>query len=510
MRSSVERWGRFEVEVPGNGARSSIGPVVRFTSPDGRTFDRSAFLDTGGVRRVRFMPDATGRWVFAGPGVSGDFKCVEPAADNPLRVHGRLRVSRCGTHLEHHDGTPFLLLSDTAWNGALLSRDDEWEDYVRLRRAQRFSGVQFVSHAPWRTAPVDGDGRVSFRGGGDDFEIVPEAWVRIDRRVAVLNAAGLVALPVMVWSCTKEDPGRVLSEANLVELLRYQEARFGADHVIWLPFGDGNYESDPQRWCRIGRAVFGADANVRAPVAVHPGGQRWPYEAWTDHAWYDIVGYQSGHGVREPELRWSTSGPPARAWSRVARPVMNLEPAYEGHHAYGTHRPLDDFEVRRALWWSLLLSPTAGVSYGGHGVWSWQRERGEPLNHAGAGEALPWRDAALLPAATQLRHLVATLEATNWSALRPDPDLLTGQPSDVACFIAAASSLGRSEVMVYTPTARPLDLRIDPSQYRGQWVQATSGESQPANADRVDGASDVAARYAPPAPGDWVLSLQRV
>jgi len=505
----VERWSRFEIEIAPDGARSMTGPTVRFISPDGRTCERLAFVDVGGVRRVRFMPDAIGRWRIEAPGISDQFDCIETGADNPLARHGRLRVSRSGTHLEHADGTPFFLLSDTAWNGALLSNDEEWNRYAMLRREQRFTAVQFVAHAPWRTAPLDADGRVSFRNSGDDFEILPGAWLRIDRRIETLNRLGLFAMPVMVWSCLKDDPGQYLSESNLVELLRYQLARFGADHVIWIPFGDGDYRKNPDRWCRVGREVFGGDATRRCPVAIHPGGQQWPYESWDDHDWYDIVGYQGGHGVSENELRWETSGPPVRLSGRLGKPVVNLEPPYEGHRAYGTNRPLNDFEVRRASWWSVLLTPVSGLSYGAHGVWSWEKSRGEPLNHLGSGEASPWHEAAMLPAATQLRHLVSTLETANWTALRPDPDLLVHPPQNPADFVAVASVPGRSRVLVYTPTSRPLELRIDSARYDGHWVRAATGEVCPAKADIADETGDGAARFVPPSQGDCVLVLNR-
>lgn len=457
------------------------------------------------------MPDVTGRWRFAADiagGISGAFECVQADDDNPFRRHGPLRVSRCRTHLEHADGTEFFLLSDTAWNGALLSTDAEWADYVAVRRSQLFTAVQFVAHAPWRTAPADLDGRVSFRGIGDNFEIIPEAWTRIDRRIQSLNDAGLLAMPVMVWSCLADDPGRALTESNVLELLRYQEARLGANHVVWLPFGDGNYSEDPDRWCRIGREVFGSEPAARQPVAIHPGGQQWPYESWTDHDWYDIAGYQSGHGVSVGELRWSTSGPASRAWPRLARPVINLEPAYEGHQAYGTTRPINAREVRRAIWWSVLLSPVAGVTYGAHGVWSWEQTRREPLNHAGSGEALPWRQAAIQPGATQMRHLISALGMVPWFRLRPDPELLLDRPGAVEEFVAVASTPGREFILAYTPTSRPLELALGRGQYAATWVSPATGQRLPAELDPAL-AGDGKSRYPAPAGEDWLLCLTR-
>ena len=39
------------------------------------------------------------------------------ADENPFTKHGKLRVAKSGTHLEHKNGTPFFFLADTAWTG---------------------------------------------------------------------------------------------------------------------------------------------------------------------------------------------------------------------------------------------------------------------------------------------------------------------------------------------------------------------------------------------------------
>ena len=46
-------------------------------------------------------------------------------AAEPFDSHGRLRVAKSGTHLEHTDGTPFFVLADTCWTGPALSQPDD-------------------------------------------------------------------------------------------------------------------------------------------------------------------------------------------------------------------------------------------------------------------------------------------------------------------------------------------------------------------------------------------------
>jgi hypothetical protein len=67
---------------------------------------------------------------------SGQFECVAPLGGTPFERHGPLRVSDNRRYLTHADGTPFLWLADTAWNGPLKATDGEWDDYLRERTRQ--------------------------------------------------------------------------------------------------------------------------------------------------------------------------------------------------------------------------------------------------------------------------------------------------------------------------------------------------------------------------------------
>lgn len=132
-----------------------------------------------------------------------------------------------------------------------------------------------------------------------------------------------------------------------------------------------------------------------------------------------------------------------RPWT-PPRPVINLEPPYEDHRAYQSRQPHSAYTVRRAVYWSLLTAPTAGVTYGGHGIWSWQTVAGqEPRDHGGSGVARTWRQALELPGAAQMTHLVDLVTSLRWWQLRPAERLLARQPggSDPAKFVAAAATL---------------------------------------------------------------------
>src|SRR5437868_8291214 len=84
------------------------------------------------------------------------------AADTPFSKHGRIRVAKSGTHLEHADGKPFIFLADTCWTGPALSTEKDWQTYLDNRVKKGFTAIQFNMVSPWRTAPTDAEGNISY------------------------------------------------------------------------------------------------------------------------------------------------------------------------------------------------------------------------------------------------------------------------------------------------------------------------------------------------------------
>ncbi|MGC4004575.1 MAG: DUF4038 domain-containing protein [Pirellulales bacterium] len=263
---------------------------------------------------------------------------------------------------------------------------------------------------------------------------------------------------MLLWSNKKGDAGTDLPEADARKLVEYQLARYGAHHVFWILCGDNKYGPDAEKWKRIGRAAF-KDYADGALVTTHPTGENWPWKDWADESWLTVLGYQSGHGDGERTLKWLASGPPADAGKAktIARPIINLEPAYEDHLAYQSKKPHDAFGVRRAIYTSLLVDPTAGVTYGGHGVWSWHTKPGTPpTDHGGSGNAKVWSEAVDLPAAKQMKHLRDAFDSIAWWELRPAQDLLAEQPGDKSPgdFIAVAATPDRKTIVIYAPRGK--------------------------------------------------------
>ena len=522
----VAKWERFERAF--ESACSYPNPVqnasleVAFRSPSGAVHKVAGFWDGGRTWRVRFAPNEVGNWSYstacsdaANPGLhrqSGSLVVTAARGRNRFEQHGPIRVSRDGHYFEHEDGTPFFWLGDTAWNGALLSTPDEWKYYVRERVQQRFSVVQWVA-TQWRAAP-DGDAmKEAAFTGTERIEINPRFFQRLDGKAEALNRAGLLNAPVLLWaigggSNPKVNPGFALPEDQAILLARYMVARWGANQVAWILAGDSDYRGPKaERWRRIGRAVFG-DA-PRAPVLLHPGGMQWYLDDFRGEKWLNVMGYQSGHGDDDRTLRWIFSGPPSTDWKKEPyRPFLNLEPPYENHLAYQSKQPHPPENVRRAIYWSLLNAPTAGVSYGGHGIWGWDDGTKPPTDHPGSGTPLPWREALEMPAASQMACLASFFNSIEFWRLRPALGILARQPGNdsTGLYIAAARSEDGDLVVIYAPSTRTVSVKASvlPPAAIVTWFNPRNGERSPAVAVVNDKVID----FATPSAGDWILLIR--
>lgn len=518
----VAQWTRFETgftrATEYQNPLQDVHLEVEFVSPGGDKRTVLAFWDGGKNWKVRFSPDEIGKWTYRtrssrkeDPGLhnqSGEFTCIPYTGKNPLHRHGALRVSEDRRHLEHADGTPFFWLSDTAWNGAMKADAKSWEVYLRDRVDKGFTAVQFVT-TQWVCADGDEHGQPAFIGK-ERIAVNPAFYQRLDERIDTLNEHGLIAAPVLFWALTYGEepvlsPGPTLSDDQLIVLGRYFTARYGAHHVVWILNGDGDYRGEKAaRWRKIGRAAFGARPERLATV--HPGGLHWVGDEFRHEPWLSFISYQSCHYHSPEAYRWHVDGPPAKDWSvEPHHPIINLEANYEAVYSLDKAKKLfDDHDVRRASYWSLLVSPPAGITYGAHGIWSWQLTRGFPMNFPHAGEAPSWQEAMRLPGSTSMKHLKDLFTSFEFWRLRPAQELLVEQPGtqDPLRYVVIAVAEGGDWGLAYLPAGGTVHLRPEAlgSSIEARWFNPRTGEwlrSQPVGGSRLE--------LTAPDEKDWVV-----
>ncbi|MBI3853617.1 MAG: DUF4038 domain-containing protein [Verrucomicrobia bacterium] len=516
---TVATWQRFEQsfksKVGYTNALQDVAFSLTFTSPSGETTKVDGFWDGDKIWRVRFAPKTPGKWSYrticsdtTNPNLhnqTGEFLCTAMVGNSRFHQHGPVRVASDHRHLEHTDGTPFFWLADTVWNGPQRAEPGDWNAYVGARTLQKFTVAQ------WVAAPgVDVKKQTAFTGN-QRIELNPGFFQKLDEKLDGLDRAGILSAIVPF---RENDPSTTnklssLPEAQVVLLLRYQVARWGANNVVWLLTCEGNtLGGNVARWKRIGRAVFGERAH--APVLLFPGETDWVLDEFRGETWVDLFGYQSGQGINDDTLKWAVAGPLVNEWRKKPfRPLINVAPPYENEWPTPPAERTSAESVRRALYWSLLIAPTAGVSYGAYGVQGWTEDT-KPKDKSSKRKLPLWNKSLFMPVANQMATLSDFFDAIEYWQLRPAPELVFHQPGDKEPrrFIAAARTESKDVTIVYVPEDRTVELRVEvlPPSPTMVWINPRTGERSFAAA--VTGPSSC--QFSTPNPGDWLLVIRAV
>ncbi len=256
---SVERWGVFEVSVPGYSAGNPFEDYeIRgtFTS-ENETKTVIGFYDGGGTYKVRFMPGFEGAYQFEISGsfsdqvYSGSFEVTPAGTDN----HGPVRVAPA-CHLAYEDGTPYISMGTTCYVWA-LQKEEIQEKTLKTLAEGPFNKIRFcifpkhyiynfnepVSY-PYEGTPCDSSNinEDNFIMFGDSSILPGNEWdfrrfnvahfQHFDRCIQSLMALGIEADIILMhpydrWGFSK------MGTENENFYLKYAVARFAAYRNVW-------------------------------------------------------------------------------------------------------------------------------------------------------------------------------------------------------------------------------------------------------------------------------------
>jgi Protein of unknown function (DUF4038)/Domain of unknown function (DUF5060)/Putative collagen-binding domain of a collagenase len=508
----VSKWGRFEHSFQStltySNALQDVTLTVVFTSPLGETNQVFGFWDGGKTWLVRFSPNLPGRWTFrstcsdkANKGLNnqtGEFVCTAAIATTRFARHGQIHVAADRRHFEHADGTPFFWLADSVWNGARISTIKDWKLYAGVRSSQGFTVAQWTA-----TPGADAHGVTAFTGT-ERISINPNFFKPLDAKLEALSRAGILSA-IVPFAQMDGRESAALPDDQIALLLRYVEARWGADPVAWSIRLDGMTETNKiARWKKPGAAIYGV--SHRAPVIVAAGQRQQILDEFRDQTWVDAFAYEPLSDLTVEAFRSAISGPFANEWKKEpTRPLIPMAP-YENALSRDSKKRFTSDDVRRVIYSNLLLTPPAGISYGAEGVIDWDKTLDQPPKRK---MALPlWHRALFMPAAKQLANLSKFVNSIDFWQLRPQPGFVAVQPGTMSPdrFIAAAGTEAKDFSLVYVPQERTLEIVMEalPPSPSVNWFNPRTGQNTPAVAV-VGGRS---CQFPTPEPGDWLLVMK--
>lgn len=312
---------------------------VVFTSPTGDTYSAPGFWDGEQRWKVRFAPNALGRWEWKSSSEEsglhdkrGFFEVIGYSGDNPVYQHGFIQTRDRG--FVHYNGTPFFWLGDTVWSISAHAHKGEWESYLNARCRQGFNVVQINSLPQWDAS--DGDFRKPFIEIGDNYnytKLNEHYFQYLDDMMSASVEVGMVTAMVILWFNYVPETNlswdkkwkTPMNVENAKAFAAYLTARYAAYGTIWLISGDTDYESV------IVEEIYDAAASeVRrsspypAMLTAHLNGGLYTPERLNEKSWLDFHMFQSCHfpDSADKALLYAEKD---RAYEPI-RPVINGEP----------------------------------------------------------------------------------------------------------------------------------------------------------------------------------------
>lgn len=380
-----------------------------------------------------------------------------------------LRVSETHDHLLK-DGNPFFYLADTVWAAFANLSLGRWREYLKFRRAQGFNAVQIsilpITHDT-STSDDNDDPFLPDDEGHWDFYRLNEAYFdKAEQMVAMAVGAGFVPVLGVLWKCYM--PGTRASQRSPVPsampfdaakaYAEYAARRFGKYTPAFFISGDTAWDSEHESAYYMAALEIVRETCPESLITMHMVPNAVLPEAFA--AKVDFYMYQSGHGLEQKTPYELAEKHAAYA---IKRPVVNGEPCYEGHGKGRTRTRFKAFDIRKAIWQSLLSGAKMGTAYGGHGIWS--------CHFDGMGFVQPewkfvpydWEEGLRLPGAWDAAYAKWLWEELDLFDVDP-VDLLATDDEEVA----VSASADRSKIVLYAPHACDAALKTDLDGYRCQ------------------------------------------
>jgi hypothetical protein len=239
----VEQWGMFEAALAGPAGGNpykdvTLGAVFTLEHRNVRV---TGFYDGEGTYRMRFMPDAVGRWSYATEssakelaGHAGEFLCTAPVTAGN---HGPVGTAH-QFHFEHADGTPYFPFGTTTYAYLFTAEENARASLSGMQEAKFNKSRVCVLPKPLGKGPQilpfpNSGAGADGRGGTNDLTRFNPAYFQLlERRLLELQKANIEADLILFHPYDAWGYKAMGSEVDDF-YLRYAIARLSAFRNVW-------------------------------------------------------------------------------------------------------------------------------------------------------------------------------------------------------------------------------------------------------------------------------------
>lgn len=373
------------------------------------------------------------------------------------------------------DGDPFFYLGDTIWSAFTNITTEEWEYYLRRRKEQGFTVLQINTMPQWDRCMSDTglypfatpDGQVfDFTKWNQDYYENARKMCRIAVDMGFQLALVVLWLNYVpgTWGSKVKDCN-VMPEGFVKEYTEKIVAEFDEFHPIYVISGDTDFDA-PEAVAYYRTAldtVCEKSPDSLKTLHIKRGSDVIPEEFLEK---IDFYMFQSGHNRDAQDMAYIL--PESMREKYPKKPMINAEPCYEqmgySRQIYGRFTAED---VRKAAWTSILAGACAGVTYGAHGIWNWEKvnKKANPILGEGFDAAFPWQDAIQFPGAWDYGWIRQALQEMKLQELVPANELLGNSTSEIRMAEAAD---GR--YLVYLPHSTRVVIKTELAGYTAKAV----------------------------------------
>lgn len=332
------------------------------------------------------------------------------------------------------EGQPFFYLADTIWSAFTNITIEEWKYYLKKRKRQGFNVLQINTLPQWDRCMSDVGIYPFATKDGQQFDFScwnEEYYQRAGLMCEMAVKEGFQLALVVLWLNyvpgtwgSRMFDGNVFPQNFIEEYTNKIAEVFDKYDPIYVVSGDTDfdtliaisyYRTALEVLCRKSPDTL-KTFHIKRGYDIIP-------EEFLDKI--DFYMFQSGHNAMGQDMTYILPGSFKEKYPK--KPIINAEPCYEqmgfSREEYGRFQSKD---IRKAAWSSILSGADAGITYGAHGIWNWNKigSPKNPILGEGFDKPFSWQEALEFPGAWDYGFIKFLMEEFHVKNLVPANHLL--------------------------------------------------------------------------------------